>query len=106
MNLQQGIPMPLLIGIGLVIVILIVRALLANRQDDSEEMIAVAAAAAYVSEVPAVQNGISSEVLAAIAAAVYATTGQSASSIRSITRAAGARSIWAQAGRLESTRPF
>ena len=55
----------------------------------------------------AVEDGISGEVVAAIAAAVYMTYGVSASSIRSVKRAAAnPRSLWGEAGRLENTRPF
>lgn len=55
----------------------------------------------------AVEEGISGEVVAAISAAVYMTYGVSASSIRSVKRAAAnPRSLWGEAGRLENTRPF
>lgn len=54
-----------------------------------------------------VEEGISGEVVAAIAAAVYMTYGVSASRIRSVKRAAAnPRSLWGEAGRLENTRPF
>ena len=53
-----------------------------------------------------VEEGISGEVVAAIAA-VYMTYGVSASRIRSVKRAAAnPRSLWGEAGRLENTRPF
>ncbi len=54
-----------------------------------------------------VEEGISGEVVVAIAAAVYMTYGVSASRIRSVKRAAAnPRSLWGEAGRLENTRPF
>ena len=54
-----------------------------------------------------VEEGISGEVVAAIAAAAYMTYGVSVSAIRSVKRAASnPRSLWGEAGRLENTRPF
>ncbi len=56
---------------------------------------------------PAVQAGISEEVVAAISAAVYTMYGTSASTITSIRRTAQSnRSAWGMAGLLENTRPF
>lgn len=57
--------------------------------------------------VPAVQEGIPAEVVAAISAAVYMMYGTSAGQIKSIRRAAQPnRSAWRMAGLLENTRPF
>ena len=51
--------------------------------------------------------GIPPEVVAAIAAAVYMTYGESAGAITSIRRSVRpARSAWSAAGLLENTRPF
>lgn len=60
--------------------------------------------------VPAVEEGISGDVLAAIAAAVYMTYEDSSNplAIKSVKRVgpAGPRSVWGAAGRFENTRPF
>ena len=62
-----------------------------------------------VEKAPAVQEeGISGEIIAAIAAAVAAMeegTGSSYS-IRSVRRSAGTRPVWGAAGLMENTRPF
>ena len=56
---------------------------------------------------PAVQAGISDEVVAAISAAVYMMYGTSTSTVIGIHRAAQSnRSAWGMAGMLENTRPF
>lgn len=57
--------------------------------------------------VPAVQEGIPEEVVAAISAAVYMMYGTSSTQIKSIRRAAQQnRSAWRMAGLLENTQPF
>ncbi|HEX3040427.1 MAG TPA: OadG family protein [Caproiciproducens sp.] len=59
------------------------------------------------STVPAVQQGIPDEVVAAISAAVYMMYGPAAGKVKSIRRAAQPnRSAWRMAGLLENTRPF
>ncbi len=56
---------------------------------------------------PAIQEGISEEVVAAISAAVYTMYGTSVNTITSIRRAARPnRSEWGMAGLLRNTRPF
>ena len=63
-----------------------------------------------VAPVPVVEEGISGEVLAAIAAAVYMTYENSSAPvvIKSVKRTSSVspRSVWGAAGRLENTRPF
>lgn len=58
--------------------------------------------------VPAVEAGVSGEVVAAISAAVYIMYGVSAAKITSIRRAPQnqTRSAWSMAGLLDNTRPF
>lgn len=62
--------------------------------------------AAYITP-PTVEDGIPEEVVAVIAAAVAASTAPSAKTrIKSIKKANGGRSAWANAGVLDNTRPF
>ncbi|WP_195985110.1 OadG family protein [Clostridium sp. D33t1_170424_F3] len=78
----------------------------ASNKTQAEEKPAPVAAPAPKPAI-AVEEGISGEVVAAIAAAVYMTYGSAAPAIRSVKRAASnPRSIWGEAGRLENTRPF
>ena len=61
-----------------------------------------------VQEIAVQEEGISGEIIAAIAAAVAAMeegTGSSYS-IRSVRRSAGTRPVWGAAGLMENTRPF
>lgn len=61
-----------------------------------------------VQEASVQEEGISGEIIVAIAAAV-ATTGQrtgTSYSIRSVRRSAGTRPVWGAAGLMENTRPF
>lgn len=59
------------------------------------------------SAVPSVQNGISDEVVAVIAAAVASMAPEGTHyAVRSVSRARGDRPVWAAAGLAESTRPF
>ena len=57
------------------------------------------------SEQPYVENGISDEIVAVIAAAVAAYIGRDFS-IRSIRREKGMRPVWSSAGIYENTSPF
>lgn len=59
------------------------------------------------SPAPAVEDGISEEVVAVISAAVYTMYGSSGKArIKSIKKSDGKRPAWANAGILENTRPF
>ena len=61
---------------------------------------------AYVTP-PTIDDEIPEEVVAVIAAAVAATCGSSSKArIKSIKKASGGRSAWANAGVLDNTRPF
>lgn len=56
---------------------------------------------------PAVQDGVSDEVVAVISAAVATMYGSSGKArIKSIKKSNGGRSAWANAGVLDNTRPF
>ncbi len=56
---------------------------------------------------PAVQSGVSDEVVAVISAAVASMYGSSGKArIKSIKKSGGGRSAWANAGILDNTRPF
>ena len=88
-----------------------------NKQEPTKEEPSQAPAAAPVAaavtaaapvSAPAVEGGIPQEVIAAIAVAVYTTTGgtQVVKSVRRAASPVSSRSVWAAAGLLESTRPF
>lgn len=65
------------------------------------------AAVSIQKKAPLVEAGIPGEVVAAIAAAVYMTYGNSAGNVTSIRRSVKQpRSAWGMAGLLENTRPF
>ena len=68
---------------------------------------ALAPAPVALVEAPAVEDGISEEVVAAIAAAVYCVEGAPLSAVKSIKRSrSNARSAWGMAGLIENTKPF
>lgn len=74
---------------------------------ETEKPFAEAASAAKSAPGPAVQSGLSDEIVAVISAAVATTYGSPEKArIKSIKKADGGRSAWANAGLLDNTRPF
>lgn len=130
MNLEQQVQLSLtvlLTGLVIVFTMLVfltylikgysaaVRKFMAKNIDKNErQTIAPAPAPVAIarldkpSAAPAVEAGISEEVVAAISAAVYTMYGTSGAAVTNIRRSAQppTRSAWAMAGLLENTRPF
>lgn len=102
----------LLIAIIKIYSAIVSKALESGKKKKSMEKIestakTVQAPAPAVSLVPAVQDGVSEEVVAVISAAVATMYGSSAKTrIKSIKKSGTGRSAWANAGVLENTRPF
>lgn len=73
----------------------------------TEPVKAVSVNTAAAVKVPAVQDGIPEEVVAAIAAAVACMAPEGKKyALRSVSRVSQGRPVWAAAGLAESTRPF
>ena len=118
----QDAGMTVLIGVVVVFSVLILLTLifklfgvvtgfLTKKDDDTpvQKPVAPKAKPQPVASVPAVQSGVSGEVVAAIAAAVAAMAEADGKTyaVRRISRAAiGGRSAWAAAGVAENTRSF
>lgn len=101
----------LLIGIIKIYSIIITKVMntgVKKKQAKSEEVKAVSSASVVTTPTaPAVQDGVSEEVVAVISAAVATMYGSSAKArIKSIKKSNSGRSAWANAGVLDNTRPF